>query len=169
MNTFPVLLLHGALGSKTQLEPLKLSAEQEGRSVYSMNFSGHGGEGFRAEFGIEVFADDVLHFLDQHNLQQVDIFGYSMGGYVAVWLAGQHPARIGKVVTLGTKFDWSPDSAQKEVKKLNADKIAEKIPAFARILERRHAPVDWKILMQRTCDMMLRLGSSGSHLFRRRG
>ena len=45
---------------------------------------------------------------------------------------------IQKVFTLATKFEWTPDIAQKEIKMLDAAKIAEKIPAFAQLLEKRH-------------------------------
>jgi pimeloyl-ACP methyl ester carboxylesterase len=78
---------------------------------------------------------------------------------VAVWLALKHPERVGKIITLGTKFDWSPAAAEQEVRKLNAEKILEKVPAFARILEHRHAPNDWKKLLSKTRDMMLELGN----------
>ena len=155
----PVLLLHGALGSSSQLEPLKQKLEARGKEVFMLNFSGHSGVPSRGSFGIEIFADDVLTFIDKQNLNRVDIFGYSMGGYVAVWLALKHPERVGKIITLGTKFDWSPESAEQEVRKLNAEKIQEKVPAFARILEHRHAPNDWKELLSKTRDMMLSLGN----------
>ncbi len=154
----PILLLHGAMGSASQLEPLKQKLELSGRNVLWMNFSGHSGEPFQEDFGIEAFTDDVLLFLDRHQVPSVDIFGFSMGGYVALWLAYLHPHRIGKIITLGTMFDWSVKSAEREVKKLNPEKILEKVPAFARLLEHRHAPTDWKVLMQKTVDMMLDLG-----------
>jgi pimeloyl-ACP methyl ester carboxylesterase len=135
-----ILLLHGALGSKSQLDPLKATLEAQGLPVYSTNFSGHSGEPFRNDFDIETFSGDMLRFLQENQLQRVHVFGYSMGGYVALWFARNHPEYVGKIVTLGTKFDWSPESAEKEVKKLNPEKIQEKVPAFARILEHRHAP-----------------------------
>ena len=156
----PLLILHGALGSASQLDPVKSSCEIKGSVVYNLNFSGHGGAAFQANFGIEQFTEDTFQFLQNHKLKQVDIFGYSMGGYVALWLAKNYPERVGKIVTLGTKFDWSEESAVKEVKKLNPEKIQEKIPAFARILEHRHAPNDWKMLLQKTADMMVSLGKA---------
>jgi pimeloyl-ACP methyl ester carboxylesterase len=155
----PVLLLHGALGSKTQLDPLKSLLESEGRTVYLMNFSGHSGSPFSEAFGIETFADDIQNFLDQNALSKVDIFGYSMGGYVALWFAHLHPEKVDKIVTLGTKFDWTVESAERETKKLNAEKIEEKVPAFARILQNRHAPNDWKELLSKTSAMMKGLGA----------
>lgn len=156
----PILILHGALGSASQLEPVKSMMENNGLTVHSLNFSGHGGRAFNKNFGIEQFAEDTIQFVRAHQLKQVDIFGYSMGGYVALWLAKQHPDVVGKIVTLGTKFDWSVESASNEVKKLDAEKIQEKIPAFARILEHRHAPNDWRQLLRLTADMMVTLGRS---------
>jgi pimeloyl-ACP methyl ester carboxylesterase len=156
----PILILHGALGSASQLGPVKSALESNGLQVHNLNFSGHGGVPFQNDFGIEQFATDTLHYIKSHQLKQIDIFGYSMGGYVALWLAKQYPEIVGKIITLGTKFDWSVESAVQETKKLNAEKIVEKIPAFARILENRHAPNDWKILLQKTADMMMALGKS---------
>lgn len=154
-----VLLLHGALGSKTQLDPLKSELEKKGRRVYSINFSGHSGEPFSETFGIETFAHNIGTFLAENSLSAVDIFGYSMGGYVALWFAYLNPAKVGRIVTLGTKFDWNLESAEKETKKLNAEKIEEKVPAFARILQNRHAPNDWKELLAKTSAMMKKLGA----------
>lgn len=157
----PILLLHGALGSKIQLEPLKKLLEVNGRTVYSIDFSGHGGKPVgQTEFGIELFVQDVLEFLEHESIQEVDIFGYSMGGYVALWFAHGHPQRVGKIITLGTKYDWSPESAEKETSKLDPEKILTKVPAFARILEHRHAPNDWKELLHKTKAMMLSLGNN---------
>lgn len=156
----PVLILHGALGSATQLDRVKTSFETQGRDVFSLNFSGHGGSPFQLDFGIEQFTEDTFQFSKIHRLKQVDIFGYSMGGYVALWFAKNYPDCVGRILTLGTKFDWTEESAAKEVKKLNPDKILDKIPAFARMLEHRHAPADWKDLLGKTANMMLALGKA---------
>jgi pimeloyl-ACP methyl ester carboxylesterase len=156
----PVLLLHGALGSSDQLEPLKTILQSKGKQVYTLNFSGHGGNAFEFDFGIEQFADEVADFIRQHSLPSATIFGYSMGGYVAVWLALKYPELVKRIVTLGTKFDWSPESAAKEIRKMDPEKIIAKVPAFARILEHRHKPNDWKSLMRKTAEMMHRLGES---------
>lgn len=89
MNT--ILLLHGALGAKTQLEPLKRKLEESGRVAYVMNFSGHGGEAFRSTFGIETFVGDVLRFTEQIHIPKVDIYGYSMGGTLRCGLLSNIP------------------------------------------------------------------------------
>lgn len=154
----PVLILHGALGDAAQLTPLRKTFEKEGYETHTLNFSGHGGSPFQNDFGIKQFGEDVLNYLHTHHLNTVHVFGYSMGGYVALWLAHTNPERVSNIITLGTKFDWDESSAEKEVRKLNPEKIQEKIPAFARILEHRHAPNNWKELLHETSDMMLGLG-----------
>src|SRR4029077_13449669 len=98
-----LLVLHGAIGAKDQLQPLaeKLRSHY---IVHTLNFSGHGGETIPATFSIEGFANDVLHYLKQNNIDKINIFGYSMGGYVALYLAKHYPEKVNKAATLATKF-----------------------------------------------------------------
>ncbi len=152
-----LLLLHGAIGAKDQLQPLA-ELLKNNYTIHTMNFSGHGGEPMPNLFSIKDFADDVLRYLKEKNIEKIQVFGYSMGGYVALYLARYYPEKIEKVFTLATKFNWNPEIAQKEIRMLDAEKIAEKIPAFAKILENRHYPHDWKVLLKKTADMMIVLG-----------
>lgn len=153
-----VILLHGALGSEKQLYPLK-EILSDNFSVYTLNFTSHGGREFGSEFGINQFTSDLKDLLDTERLTNINIFGYSMGGYVAL-NAALTDNRIAKIFTLGTKFGWSPETSQHEVKMLNPEKIEEKVPAFAKALEARHTPKDWKVVMHKTAQMMLDLGES---------
>lgn len=153
-----IVLLHGAIGAKDQLLPLaeKLKGKY---NVHSIDFSGHGEKDFpENDYSIPMFAEEVLQYLNEHLLEKVSIFGYSMGGYVALYLAKQHPERVDKIVTLATKFHWDPAVAQKEMQMLDADKIEAKIPAFAAALEKRHAPKPWKEVLSRTKTMLQQLG-----------
>jgi pimeloyl-ACP methyl ester carboxylesterase len=152
------ILLHGALGAEQQLFPLK-ELLSEAFHVYTLNFTGHGGKSFDNDFGIQKFSKDLISLLDKEELKNVNIFGYSMGGYVALTTASED-SRISKIYTLGTKFAWSPETASHEVKMLNPEKIEEKVPAFAKALEARHVPEDWKLVLKNTASMMLSLGDT---------
>lgn len=156
-----ILLLHGALGSKNQFSALTKELEKT-MNVYSFNFEGHGGELSTRPFSMDVFVENVLTFLDKNSLQQIDVFGYSMGGYVALNCALRHSKRIGKIITLGTKFDWTAESAAKEVKLLNPELIELKVPKFAQKLKAEHHPTDWKGMMNKTATMMLDLGNGSA-------
>lgn len=156
-----IILLHGALGSKAQFTLLRdlLRTVSE---VHSFNFSGHGGRPIDSPFRIELFAQELKAWIEAENLQDAAVFGYSMGGYVALKLASEHPALINKIITLGTKFAWNPASSAQESRMLNPAKIAEKVPKFAAALEARHAPADWQQVLHATAEMMITLGESPS-------
>ncbi len=153
-----LLLLHGALGTKTQFESLKntLAATFE---VYTLDFYGHGVKTLSdSPFRIEAFAEQVYNWLEEKQFDAISIFGYSMGGYVALQLAATHPEKVKRIFTLATKFDWSEAAAEKETKMLDPEKIETKIPVFANELSERHGAHHWKNVLRKTAEMMLALG-----------
>lgn len=152
-----LLILHGALGSEKHFAALRplLSGTFE---VHTLNFEGHGGRSSDNPFSIELFAENALSYIVLNQLEECRVFGYSMGGYVALKLASMHPGKIDRIVTMGTKFAWSPEIAGRETAMLNPEKIEEKVPGFAAALQQLHAPADWKEVMRKTAAMMTALG-----------
>lgn len=155
-----ILLLHGAIGSQEQLYPLRDQLSLAGYEVHCLNFSGHGRSPSTGRFSIEQFGEEVYQYIQQHSLSDLLVFGYSMGGYVALYLASKHPGICKKVSTLGTKFNWTPEIAAREVKMLNPSTIEEKVPAFAQILATRHGMDHWKLLLNNTATMLTDLGTN---------
>ncbi|MBI1306537.1 MAG: alpha/beta fold hydrolase [Bacteroidetes bacterium] len=153
---YPLLLLHGALGNADQFQPLNGLITD--RQVLTMTFPGHSGKAHHGALNFEIFVDAIQSYLDKRDIEVCDVFGFSMGGYAALKSAIRFPDRFRKIATLGTKFNWTPESAAKEVAMLNPDKILEKVPAFAETLEERHGE-NWKQLMQQTAGMMTALGN----------
>lgn len=152
-----LILLHGALGTSQLFDPLTEALAGTFR-FHRFNFSGHGNEPFSNKgCGIEAFAEELQQFVVEHALQNAAVFGYSMGGYVALYLQSYRPV-FSRIITLGTKFDWSPESARHETSRLVPAIIEEKVPKFATLLAERHH--DWKALMEATAKMMLDLGES---------
>lgn len=154
-----IILLHGALGAADQLQPLALLLESKGYTVHCPNFSGHGGIPFAARFGIEEFAAELLQYILEQNIQAPDVFAYSMGAYVALYLALKKPGMLGKIITLATKLDWNQDTAAREAGMLIPEKIQSKVPQFAAALKTRHGD-QWIELLARTRDMMMQLGDA---------
>lgn len=156
----PLLLLHGALGTAKQLEPLAHHFAI-GRDVHTLNFYGHGGDAVPGGgYNFNRFAEDILTYLDANGLEHVDVFGYSMGGYAAMVFALQHPDRVGRIATLGTKVRWTAEGSQQEVRMLDADKIEAKVPAFAEQLKQLHGAENWRGVLAATAQMMLGLGEN---------
>jgi len=155
----PLILLHGALGDVNQLAPL--AARLDGsRKVVALELEGHGTTPLRNRpLCIESFAESVVEALDRRSIERADFFGYSMGGYVALYLAATSPTRVARVATLATKLDWTPEGAARETQMLDAATIRAKVPKFAAALEARHTAAGWEVLLQRTAEMMHDLGA----------
>ncbi len=150
------ILLHGALGSAAQFKALQALFSQEDR-VFSFNFPGHGPNAPGAPFSMKLFSDAVIGFMDEKGLRSANIFGYSMGGYVALNMAAAYPDRIEGVVTLGTKLDWNPEMAAGMNRMFDPEKIEAKVPHFAEALAAQHA--DWKALCRYTATFLNDLGN----------
>lgn len=152
-----LLLLHGALGNRDQF--LNISSQLSDHfQVWSMNFSGHNGEPFASNFSLELFVEDVKFFLEHNKIPIVRIFGYSMGGYVALKFASQYPDKVSGIITLGTKLNWTPEFAKAEVLKLDAELIELKVPKLASILVNRYSANLWKKVVQQTALFLNTLG-----------
>lgn len=140
-------MLHGALDTKKQFENL-CGLLKDDFEVHMINFSGHGGKPMPAErFSIKFFAVEVIRMLDINNIDNINIAGHSMGGYIGLYLARFYSKRVKKVFTINTKLLWNEEIAAKEVKMLDAEIIEQKVPKFAERLRKLHTPNDWNVLM----------------------
>ena len=104
----PVLLLHGLtchLGYWLRVTPLL-----EGVRVVALDFRGHGLSEHRNSYGYADYEDDVIWLLDRLELDDVTVAGHSLGGYVAL-LAASRSDRIGRVLAIDVKNDWTDDDA----------------------------------------------------------
>jgi pimeloyl-ACP methyl ester carboxylesterase len=157
MGKTDLLLLHGALGSKSQFSPL-IPLFGDTFHVHTLDFEGHGESGPKDRpFRNNYFEENVLEYLDDHSIEKVHVFGYSMGGQIALNLAAAHPERIDRVFTLAVKFKWTPEIAAKEAAFLDADYISQKFPRYAETLEQRHVAAGWKNVLRKTKEMFLGL------------
>ncbi len=156
-----IILLHGAIGSDQQLIPMANKLTEKGFQTFSLNFSGHGKTSFQNKFDIPQFSSELNSFIQNSDLNSASVFGYSMGGYVALYLAKQEPELLGNIITLGTKFKWTNEIAQKEIQNLDPNTIEQKIPKFAEALKQMHGE-NWKMLLQRTSQMIIGLGDKNA-------
>lgn len=150
-----MILLHGALGSHHQLTALQA---EFGSTAHILEFSGHGNTAdINDPWTVDVFADQLEAALEELG-HPLPIFGYSMGGYVAMMVALRRPELISRILTLGTKLAWNPDTVATECRKLDPAVIEAKVPAFAADLERRHGS-RWRQVLSNTAHLMTDLGA----------
>lgn len=74
--------------------------------VYAIDTRGHGktprGE---APFTIRQFADDLLEFMDDHNIGSAHLLGFSDGGNIAMIFALKYPERVKRLILNGANLD----------------------------------------------------------------
>lgn len=153
-----VLLLHGALGAAKQMEGIRdLFPNAE---VKSLDFLSHGYATQEPLLTMDLLQEQLDYFLEEQGwTKDVICFGYSMGGYVAMLHESRKVGTFSKIYTLGTKMDWSPEGALKEVKFLDPDVIEAKVPKFKLLLESYHGD-QWRNTLGAVAHLMLNLGDA---------
>lgn len=117
----PLVVLHGAFGWATDY-PLLSKTHQ----LIAPELQGHAHTAdIDRPLTVEQMADDVAALLKQLKIERADVFGYSMGGNVALGLAIRHPGLVRKVAINGAhagKMEdvYEPDTV-KQFKSLPAD------------------------------------------------
>ena len=154
-----LLLLHGALGASDQMAPLALLLESRFQ-LHLPDLPGHGAAPLNGPFTTPAFAENLIQWLDLQALGPLDVFGYSMGGYVALEVARQRPDLFRSIATLGTKFAWSPEVVKRELRLLDPEMIRSKVPTFADLLARRHKTLPWEEVLRHTGALMSGLGDA---------
>jgi len=152
-----LLLLHGALANQQQFILLKNLLEKS-LAVHTLDFTGHGANGSGEPFTLPDLVGDIDSYLESLQLSEVALFGYSMGGFLAICYALENTSRINKVITLGTRYFWDSSAADRERKLLDPELVLAKVPAFADMLAQRHGVEHWKSNMLHTASFLSELG-----------
>jgi pimeloyl-ACP methyl ester carboxylesterase len=150
----PLLCLHGALATHHQFDPLRPHLSEH-ITLHAFNFEGHGDtpaphRSLRAEHLVE----NVIAYLDEHNLTRVNIFGYSLGGYVACMVAKNHPDRVERVITLGTRYLWDEATLERELRMADPATMQAKVPRFVEALAQQHQAVGWEMVVGQTQNLL---------------
>jgi pimeloyl-ACP methyl ester carboxylesterase len=101
----PLVLLHGGLLtidlSFGDLWP-DLAAS---RQVIATELQGHGRTAdIDRNIDLRYLAGDVAALLDHLGIDQADVFGFSLGGGVALQLALDHPDRVGRIILASVSY-----------------------------------------------------------------
>lgn len=95
----PLIILHGLFGSSDNWFTLaKTFAEQF--TVYLIDQRNHGQSPHSEAFDYKLLAEDLLEFVNDHNLEKVNIIGHSMGGKTAMNFAVKYPERVKKLIVV---------------------------------------------------------------------
>jgi pimeloyl-ACP methyl ester carboxylesterase len=104
-----VVLLHGLTCNAAYW--LRVIPLLSGLRVIAVDFGGHGLSERRDSYRYDEYERDLLSVLDELGLDRVTVAGHSLGGYVAL-LAATRTDRIGAVVAIDVKSDWTAADAE---------------------------------------------------------
>ena len=105
----PVVLLHGLTCNAGYW--LRVGPLLAGVRVVALDFRGHGLSEHRDSYRYADYERDLLTLFDELGLDRVVVAGHSLGGYVAL-LAATRSDRIGSVLALDVKSDWTEADAE---------------------------------------------------------
>jgi pimeloyl-ACP methyl ester carboxylesterase len=107
----PLFLLQHFRGGMDHWDPLMTDGLAAGREVILFNGRGVASSSGQPRARIELMADDAAAAIRQLGLRQVDVLGFSLGGFVAQDLTRRHPDLVRKLMLLGTgPRGGNPDS-----------------------------------------------------------
>lgn len=102
----PVLILHGFSGHAWQAE-LMAPALVPAYRVIALDQRGHGDSDWADVYGAKPMATDAVGVLDALGIERASLVGHSLGGIVALAVAGSSPERVSRLVLgdIGPEID----------------------------------------------------------------
>jgi len=154
----PLVLLHGGLLTiDLTFGPLIPTLAQR-HLVIGLELQGHGRTGdVERPMRLDSLADDVVGLLGHLGIPRADVFGFSLGGMVALTMAMRHPDRVGRLVLASVDAQPGHD----EFERPGDPDVARRMPteadfqamrdAYARVAPR---PDDFERVAEKTSGMV---------------
>ncbi len=95
----PLIIIHGLYGiSDNWVNHARILAENY--KVYIPDMRNHGQSGHSNFFNYEVMAQDILEFIEIHEIENPIIMGHSMGGKIAMKFALDNPDFVSQLIVI---------------------------------------------------------------------
>lgn len=119
---FPLLLLPGQSNNHHWWDGIREDFHGSHRTI-TFDYRGTGdSDKPDIPYSTKGFADDAIAVLDELGIDRADVYGTSMGGRVAQWLAAEYPGRV-RALVLGCTSPGSRHGVERgnEIRQLLAD------------------------------------------------
>jgi pimeloyl-ACP methyl ester carboxylesterase len=101
-NRTPLVLLQHFTGTMDDWDQALIEGLAKSRQVYVFDQAGVGASGGTTPDTIAPMAKTAEDIIDALQLKEVDLLGFSMGGFIAQQIAVEHPGQVRKVILVGT-------------------------------------------------------------------
>ena len=152
----PLVMLHGGIGASETLAPLVPGLD---RRVILVDLQGHGRTADADRpLRPELMADDIAALASELGLDQIDLFGYSLGGAVALRTAIQHPGLVRRLVlvSIAVKRSGNHPEVLAAFDRLTeaAAEPMKASPQYAHYAQVAPRPEDWPVLVGKTGELL---------------
>lgn len=97
---FPVIILHGLLGSLDNWQTIAKHISTVPYSVFILDQRNHGRSPHTDEFNYDLLSHDLFEFFEQEKIERAHIIGHSMGGKTAMKFALEHADKVSKLIVV---------------------------------------------------------------------
>ena len=125
----PVVFLQHFRGNIDNWDPQLIDAIAAERDVILFDNAGIGGTDGTTPNTVSAMAEDAVAFIDALGLTGIDLFGYSLGGFVAQEIALSRPALVNRLILAGTGPKGAPGMERWSEDVVNAVVVDETGPA----------------------------------------
>ncbi|MFO8236323.1 MAG: alpha/beta fold hydrolase [Bacteroidales bacterium] len=107
----PLIILHGLYGSSDNWMNIGQKLADKS-TVYLVDQRNHGLSPHSKSHTYEDMSDDLIEFINDHNIKRANIIGHSMGGKTAIFCAVKNPEKISKLIVVDiSPARYSPENS----------------------------------------------------------
>ncbi|MET1257897.1 alpha/beta fold hydrolase [Flagellimonas sp. DF-77] len=135
----PLLVLHGFLGMSDNWKTLGNQYAEKGFEVHLIDQRNHGKSFHSEDFDYGFLANDLLTYLQHHNILKANIIGHSMGGKTAMEFACNHGPMVDRLIVADIAPKYYPPHHQEIIDALVAmdiDSVDSRSTADQRLSQR---------------------------------
>lgn len=152
-----LVILHGVSGSAGEMAPF-VRALSNHFDITVPNLLGHGGRPVPDGYSLEEMAADLIESLDREEVGPAFFLGYSLGGYLALYLARHHPQRVLGVAGVVVKHVFDPDTVAHITYLADPERLARPGNARKDELIQVHGADNWIRVTNNTARLFQRFG-----------
>lgn len=104
----PLIILHGFLGMSDNWKTLGSRYAENGFEVHLIDQRNHGRSFHSDAFSYGLMVEDVYRYCLEHQLNEIDIIGHSMGGKTAMLFTVTHPEMVKKLIVADISPKYYP-------------------------------------------------------------
>jgi pimeloyl-ACP methyl ester carboxylesterase len=127
----PVVILSHGFGASSHMFKANAPAIAATHTLIAWDMRGHGASDYpqdAAEYTIDASVGDVAAILDDVGIERAVIGGHSLGGYLSLRFALEHPERTRALILIGTGPGFRKQEAREEWNRM-AERYAESLSA----------------------------------------